>query len=278
MKIKTITEVDYNGYVHNVEVADNHNYFCNGVLVSNCHENSTKDGLHGDIMNLEFIDRLHPFTELAIGGGNPLEHPDLTSFLEKCKKLKLIPSMTINQTHLQKNLDFVNYLVDNKLIYGLGISVMHIDDKFIEQVKQFPNAVLHIIAGLINIEDLKKLSDNNFKILILGYKVFRRGADLYKKLSDEIEAKISILKNNLVNILDENWFGVVSFDNLAIKQLCVKDILSTKEWNEFYMGDDGAATMYADLVEKKFARSSTAVDRYDLMSDIKDMFKIVRTT
>lgn len=48
--------------------------------------------------------------------------------------------------------------------------------------------------------------------------------------------------------------------------------------DEFYMGDDGAATMYADLVEKKFARSSTAVDRYDLMSDIKDMFKIVRTT
>lgn len=241
-----------------------------------CHENSTKDGLHGDIMNLEFIDRLHPFTELAIGGGNPLEHPDLTSFLEKCKKLKLIPSMTINQTHLQKNLDFVKHLVDNKLIYGLGISVMHIDDKFIEQVKQFPNAVIHIIAGLINIEDLKKLSGNNFKILILGYKVFRRGADLYKKLSDEIEAKISILKNNLINILDENWFDVVSFDNLAIKQLCVKDILSTKEWNEFYMGDDGAATMYADLVEKKFARSSTAIDRYDLMSDIKDMFNVVR--
>ena len=64
-----------------------------------------------------------------------------------------------------------------------------------------------------------------------------------------------MLKNNLINILNENWFDVVSFDNLAIKQLCVKDILSTKEWNEFYMGDDGAATMYADLVEKKFANS-----------------------
>ena len=39
-----------------------------------CHENSTKDGVHGDIMNAKFIDTLHPYTELAIGGGNPLDN------------------------------------------------------------------------------------------------------------------------------------------------------------------------------------------------------------
>ena len=50
-----------------------------------CHENSTPDGLHGDIMNLKFIETLLPYTELAIGGGNPLTHPDLIPFLEKCK-------------------------------------------------------------------------------------------------------------------------------------------------------------------------------------------------
>ena len=67
-----------------------------------CHENSTPDGLHGDILNLKFIETLLPYTELALGGGNPLTHPDLIPFLEKCKALKLIPSMTINQVHFMK--------------------------------------------------------------------------------------------------------------------------------------------------------------------------------
>ena len=68
-----------------------------------CHENSKPNGEHGDIMNAKFIETLLPYTELAIGGGNPLEHPDLEAFLEKCKSLKLIPNMTVNQKHFMKD-------------------------------------------------------------------------------------------------------------------------------------------------------------------------------
>ena len=46
-----------------------------------CHENSTKNGLHGDL-DVAFIETLKPYTELAIGGGNPLDHPSLVPFLE----------------------------------------------------------------------------------------------------------------------------------------------------------------------------------------------------
>jgi len=242
-----------------------------------CHENSVKNGKHGDIMNIEFINRLHPFTELAIGGGNPLEHPDLIPFLEKCKQLRLIPSMTINQIHFQSNLDLVRYLVNSELIYGLGISIVNVNDKLISELKEFSNAVLHVIAGIISIEDIYKLSNNDFKLLILGYKIFRRGADVYTQHSEEIDTKIKELEIQLPIILDENWFDVVSFDNLAIKQLALKDLLSKEEWDEFFMGDDGFATIFVDCVEEKFARSSTATDRYDLTDDIKDMFQIIRT-
>ena len=51
-----------------------------------CHENSLPNGKHGDIMKAKFIDTLHPYTEIAIGGGNPLEHPDLIAFLKKLKQ------------------------------------------------------------------------------------------------------------------------------------------------------------------------------------------------
>jgi len=56
------------------------NYCDAGCLY--CHEDSTKQGLHGNL-NVGFIETLQPFTELAIGGGNPLDHPDLIYFLEK---------------------------------------------------------------------------------------------------------------------------------------------------------------------------------------------------
>ena len=45
-----------------------------------CHEYSKLDGKHGDILNTKIIDTIRPFTELAIGGGNPLSHPDLILF------------------------------------------------------------------------------------------------------------------------------------------------------------------------------------------------------
>ncbi len=72
-----------------------------------------------------------------------------------------------------------------------------------------------------------------------------------------------------------NQFKVVSFDNLAIEQLGVKNLLSKEEWDTFYAGDDGTYTYYIDMVERKFARSSTADfdKRYDLMDSVDDMFR-----
>lgn len=243
-----------------------------------CHENSTKDGLHGDIMSDSFIDKLHPYTELAIGGGNPLEHPDIVPFLEKCKKLNLVPSMTVNQIHFENNIELLKRLVDEKLIYGLGVSLVCEDDEFIAKIKQFPNVVIHVINGMGACpETLKKLAYNNFKILILGYKEFRRGVDHYVVAGDRIELKKQKLYDMLPQIINENWFDVVSFDNLAIKQLDVKRLMSDEDWEQFYMGDDGQATMYVDMVNREFAKSSTSTERYPLEDDIVTMFEKIRT-
>ena len=78
-------------------------------------------------------------------------------------------------------------------------------------------------------------------------------------------------------IIKENWFEVVSFDNLAVQQLEAERLMSEEDWNQFYMGDDGSATMYIDMVKKEFAKSSTSTERYPLEDDIKTMFKKIRT-
>ena len=60
-----------------------------------CYEGCTSNGKHGDL-NAEFLNHLHPYTELAING-NDLTHPDLVPFLKRMKKQKVIVSMTVNQ-------------------------------------------------------------------------------------------------------------------------------------------------------------------------------------
>ena len=238
-----------------------------------CHENSKPDGKHGDIMNAKFIETLHPYTELAIGGGNPLEHPDLIPFLEKCKKLKLIPSMTVNQVHFCRDFDKIKYLVDNKLIYGLGVSLTIPSEGLIRRLQLIPNAVIHVINGVQPISDLRKLYDKGLKILILGYKEFRRGKNFY---STEVENTKQELFNELPEL--SKHFKVVSFDNLALKQLNPKRMLTEEEWNEYYMGDDGTMTMFIDIVNQTFSTSSTTPEdaRHKMLDDIKPMFDIIR--
>src|SRR5574343_880161 len=182
-----------------------------------CHENSTKNGLHGDIMNMKFIDTLHPYTEIAHGGGDPLSHPDLIPFLEKLKGKKVIANITVNQKHFMEKQDFVKSLVDRGLISGLGVSLVDPTEEFIKLLCQYPNAVLHVINGVHSATDLDSLRGKGIKILILGYKVLRRGESFYDSFEDVIEqSKISI-KEDLPNLIND--FKVVSFDNLAIRQL-----------------------------------------------------------
>ena len=238
-----------------------------------CHEGSTKNGKHGDILNQRFIETLHPYQEVALGGGDATSHPDLVPFLHKLKDRKVIVNMTVNQRHFEQKQELIKKLVDEKLIYGLGVSLVNPTDEFISLIQQYPNAVIHVINGILKPSDVEILSDKNLKILILGYKQLRRGGDWYSEDHENITVKQMWLKKNLENIIEH--FKVVSFDNLAIEQLEVQRLMSREEWDEFYMGDDGSMTYYIDMVEQKFARSSTADfdKRYDLLDSVDEMFK-----
>lgn len=241
-----------------------------------CHENSSPNGKHGDILNLPFLDTMLPYSEVAIGGGSALLHPKLVTFLRSLKERKLIANMTVNQIDLIQSSIFLKHLVDDKLIYGLGVSLTDASDGFIETVKKFPNAVIHVINGLVTVDELKRLAGNNLKILILGYKEFRRGKALYDVIGDDIEAKKSELYEVLPEIVNDGWFDCVSFDNLAIKQLEPKRVMTEEEYESFYMGSDGEFTLYVDAVERKFAKSSTSTERWDITDNIEDMFDRVR--
>ena len=244
-----------------------------------CHEGSTPDGKLGDIMNEKFIDTLHPYQEVALGGGNVLEHPNIIPFLHRLKDRKVIPNITLNQKHFEDSIELVDNLISKKLIYGLGISLENPTTEFIEKVKRFQNAVIHVIDGVVDPVQMEAMYNQNLKLLILGYKYLRRGSTWMEKEHAAIAANQWWLYEHLPDLI--NKFAVVSFDNLAIEQLNIKERweeFSDKPWDEFYAGDDGMNTYYIDMVERKFARSSTADfdKRYDLLDNVDEMFKAIR--
>lgn len=235
-----------------------------------CYEGCTPNGKHGDILNYKFLDTLHPYTELAING-NDMTHPDLIPFLTKLKKNKVIVNLTVNQIHFEKCQNMIRNLVDDGLIYGLGVSLVKPTKKFIDLVKQYPNAVIHTINGILIKSDIEMLADNGLKMLILGYKNLRRGNEYYETEKNNITDKQHWLYENLESIIPK--FEVVSFDNLALEQLNVKRLLTEEEWSEFFMGEDGNFTFYLDLVEGTFGKNSLATKRYFIMDNIDNMFQ-----
>lgn len=243
-----------------------------------CHEKSTKDGCHANWSSLEkFIVGLPKHTQLALGGGNVLEYPWLTDLLLLCKDSELVPSITVNQAHFmdKDNQSYIRKLVNEKLLYGLGVSLERVTPAFIEQIETFPNAVIHVIAGVISMKELELLANRNLKILILGYKEFGRGVDYLDQCHKTVSRNLHALRIDLRRMIAQDWFSNISFDNLALKQLDVRSLLTDKEWNEFYMGADGVSTMYVDMVKEQFARCSTAYKRYPLLEDIREMLAVI---
>jgi len=289
MKIKSITTEDFNGFVYNIEVQNNHNYFVENCLVSNCHENSTVHGKHGDLKALEgTINSLHAGTECAIGGGNALAHPDLVWFLERLKKQGVIANITINQRHLKPYKDLICKIVAEKLVNGIGVSLTDSsnedDFKFIDTLGN--NVVIHTIAGILSEKDIPAITGR--KVLILGYKDLRRGHALLEKQGDEIHKNIEWLKTKLPEL--RNSCKVISFDCLGIEQLNPKDLFNMTD-DEYYTLFQGAdtdvfdnegnitcCTMYIDVKNMEVGRMSTcALDkRYAFTGNenISDLLKL----
>lgn len=251
-----------------------------------CYEGCTSTGKHGDLFKYKnMLDSLHPYTELALNG-NDMDHPDLDKFLEYLKERKIYANITVSVKQFINNIDKLRYYTNNKLVYGVGISwnadyVYKLSneeiDELIKNIQSFPNAVIHTINGIFSQLDRELLRNKDLKVLVLGYKNLQRGVSYFSKYESDVRLKMAYLKNDMKKIIDEGWFKVISFDNLALAQLDIKQYLSNDEWDEFYMGDDGGYTFYIDLVKGEFAKNSISTDRYPIGDKtIDEMFMYIK--
>lgn len=208
------------------------------------------------------------------GGGNVFEHPNFIPFLKNLKKQKVIANITVHQVHFMQNLELIKKLQEEKLVYGVGVSVSAPTEELIKALNSVPNTVCHVINGIFNEKVAEMMADRNLKVLILGYKELRRGNDYLETYDSIVNSNKKWLYDNLERLFKS--FRLISFDNLAIEQLDVKRFLTDEEWEEFYQGDDGTSTFYIDAINQKFSQSSTAPfdKRYDIGDlTMDEMFK-----
>ena len=241
-----------------------------------CHEGSTEKGDHANL-EASFFDTLRPYTEIAIGGGSLTTHPQIEELLRFFKGKGILANITLHEKELLTNYDRIQEWIDKEMIRGIGVSV---HSPACGKVREFAtrntNTVLHVIAGLTPLETILSYGNANMKLLILGYKNLGRGAEYYHENKEAVEESILEMENNLDQIF--NKFKVVSFDNLALGQLNIKEHVQDDMWNLFYQGSDATHTMYIDLVKREFAATSTSSDRYKLMDTIDAMFAKIKGT
>ena len=99
-----------------------------------------------------------------------------------------------------------------------------------------------------------------------------------------------LLVNNMCMLLAVGFIILtrLSFDK-ALKQFVIVvavalltwiiPFIIDRMWQKFYMGDDGTFTFYIDMIERKFAKSSTAPfnERYELLHDVTEMFNKIKS-
>lgn len=239
-----------------------------------CHEKSTIRGRHADDLSVFFATSgMVRGSEVAIGGGNPLDFPNIETMVYNVVSNGLIVNVTVNARHLQSHAATLADLRRYSGMSGLGISydARHHSDT-INSLDG--NSVVHLIVGVDPPESAARLiSDGARKFLLLGYKDFGRGVGHRKNL--EPSASVKRWRYFLPSILGRSGV-VVSFDNLGLEQCGVRSIVGERTWAESYMGDDGTFTMYIDAVRREYAVSSTS-ERFPIGSkEIGEMFANVR--
>ena len=202
------------------------------------------------------------FTKKFVEGQKSTVNP---SFYEKKQNFQgKEVNLNFWDTAGQEQFNAINTMYYQNAVGALLVYDVTIPETF-EKVKSWVNTLQEAVG-------------KDIIFVIAGNKFDLSDKNMITKNNEQVDNLKNQLYTMLPIMLKKGWFKVISLDNFAIKQLNVKRLLSKEDWTEFYMGDDGAYTMYVDMVNKVFAKNSCEPldKRYPLMDTIEEMFNYLK--
>lgn len=217
-----------------------------------CYEGSSPRGQHADPKVIEEMFSCLPKEpiEVAIGGGDPLDHIFLGDIIEFLSDRGHIVNMTVSIFDIGRNIQ------NAKNISGLGISLGSADPleiPYIIEPHEWKQTVWHAIAGITPLETITKLLDRDERVLVLGYKNMGRAHSME---TPDLRPYEIFFKSRI----HSGKPGILSFDELGVQQLRLSGTLLQNQWDLVWLGPEFSHSMFIDAVTGKFYPSSMERD------------------
>jgi organic radical activating enzyme len=215
-----------------------------------CYQNSHSDGKHSNLFKInQVLKVLHELKvfEIAIGGGEPMLHPNIFQIADKCRELNITPSLSTRAYDIFKYPQIRTYL---RTKFGrVGVSIDSRDQwKEISEYVGKVRPTLHYVP--FDLQELEKVLSIKRDILLLHPKNMGRGEKFYREYNYE-----------------EVW-NLISNRNMRFYSLAVDTMFAKRlepYWDiapELYFTEDGIHSKYVNMVELEVGFSSYTTERF----------------
>lgn len=224
-----------------------------------CYQGSTKAGKHAPLETLlEAVDLLKGMKvmEVAIGGGEPTEHPFLNEFLRGLNAAGITPNLTTkNPEWVQKY--FKGQSWDERHNLGIGLSISSAKEILDRNSLGHHAVTYHAVLGATHPADLFDILMKAPRVLLLDWKSTGRGAKGPKYPVGEWVNVVKAVKALKVakDVDGDGYEWTIGIDTpLAAKY--AKDLQAMGVDHTFYETQEGKFSAYWDLVKGQIGPSS----------------------
>jgi hypothetical protein len=244
-----------------------------------CYQSSTKNGIHAPKERIfQIVDKLVELGtfEIALGGGEPTQHPDFLEIIQYIRDRGIVPNFTTFSLNWIKNAEFSSAV---KLFAGgVGLSVQTEKDllKYSrkEHGRDYKVMLQHVLGASPVSETLKIIdfaSENFLPLLLLGYKDVGFGKSYTKYDYQDLPLLLKL------RLKDKYRWLSLSMDSALLNE--IPEITSVLESPRELSVDasEGKFSMYIDAVEPRMARSSYVEKNQMMDLDLTGLLDFWRT-
>lgn len=230
-----------------------------------CYRGSTTSGKHADFEYLEKLARTLgelQVWEVAIGGGEPTDHPRFIEILEMFRKRGVIPNFTTRKIDWIKDSRYekIASLAGSFAFSSESVKAIRQVGKLLQKARDkypgsFLKASVHLVMGTFPMHKFADLVNaaysSGFSVTLLGYKTDFRGSEFLPEKQDYSDWVDIYLKK----VLPENSWRGIGLDTPMIHEF--KEALEEHNVSPvLYHTEEGTFSCFVDAVKQTLSASS----------------------